>query len=292
MIREALNNINERRVKTQSTNDLRHALHKQVMQYVKKNVKKWHKESFNTNDWSLVSKEFPDVKELYSYIDGEMQRAMQTIIFENSKNNKDENAPTTQLVIRMDEELIRTYLGYYEFTEWIFDDFMYHFDYESFAKKRGYYISGDASQGPQINILLHANYDMPMATGRFVYHVSSLHWMEDNLKNGLKPRSGDKMTHDLPRVYVALTVDDAIGIFDAFFNWERYSKGVDPTSRIIYKIDTKKLRKGTKFYSDEDFKTQGAWTYTHIPAKALEFIPPADWDEEEYQRQLQQPMPY
>ena len=37
----------------------------------------------------------------------------------------------------------------------------------------------------------------------------------------------------------------------------------------MLKIDTSKLRKGTKFYSDENFKPDGAWTYSHIPASAI-----------------------
>ena len=63
--------------------------------------------------------------------------------------------------------------------------------------------------------------------------------------------------YDLPRVYIALNTKGADGILNAFGSWEQ-SNGYRHPSRTVLRIDTKKLRIGTKFYSDEDFKPNGA----------------------------------
>ena len=160
--------------------------------------------------------------------------------------------------------------GEYMFVKSIYT-FLTNINFEAFFKKRGLYVSSADKDKWRLQLMVHANYDDPIKVPKYVYHVATMNHIEDTLKNGLKVRSGNKLTHDLPRVYIALDKTGTKDIIDAFQNWDIYNSR-NQTDRIIFRIDTTKLRKGTKFFSDEDFKPLGAWTYTNIPAKAISLV--------------------
>ena len=136
----------------------------------------------------------------------------------------------------------------------------------------------------KLKILLEPFYgEMIEVLPRILYHLSSAYNTESILKKGLIPRSYEKMTQYPDRVYVLLSIDrikDLIyGMIENEFPlYDIYAgnikapqfAGIDKFVNL-FEIDTSKLRKGIKFFKDPDMPT-GAWTYTHIPSKAIKLL--------------------
>ena len=97
---------------------------------------------------------------------------------------------------------------------------------------------------------------------RFLYHITLNYKLKNILKKGLIPKEGSGWhIRKYPnRVFFVRKEDLKDALFDFDF------MGVD---KVILKIDTGKLRKGTKFYKDK-YYSKGLWTYTHIPSEAIE----------------------
>lgn len=121
----------------------------------------------------------------------------------------------------------------------------------------------------------------PQAVPKYLYHFSSLPNKERILRKGLLPKIGryDRDFMYPPRVH-CLTELDLTYLRALAFNI--FNHGDMPSIETIYhggaaayemplvifRVDTAKLRKGTKFYKDPSVKN-GVWTYTHVPPEAL-----------------------
>ena len=261
MIREALGTITERRIKTQGLPEIQHAYHKKFMEFARKNYKSWWEyETQATQD------EIQNPKMYLEYIIS----MFGAVIKQGIVHNDDGSQVTVDLRMEIDINLLESIMGDYSFTSYIID-WVVDFDLNTFFKKRGWYVSNNYSEYGEIGMVIHANYDEIIKAPRYVYHVLPAKYVQEALKKGLKARSGNKLTTDLPRVYVALGIQDANNIKEIFTNWELWGKNLaKSTDRSILIIDTTKLRKGTKFHKDTDFLDAGAWTYTNIPASAIE----------------------
>ena len=156
----------------------------------------------------------------------------------------------------------------YGLADGLFYEFYKGIDFEAFLNKRGLYVTNSEITNSRIEVLIDSNYDNMIKTPNIVYHVTPTKYIENILKKGLKPMSGNKLAINLPKVYVAITRLGANQIKTIFNQWELETLN-SHSDRTVLKIDTSKLRKGTKFYSDEDFAPEGAWTYSHIPASAI-----------------------
>lgn len=121
------------------------------------------------------------------------------------------------------------------------------------------------------------------AVPRYLYHFSWLQNKDKILRKGLIPASsndkrgypkyGDEFRYP-ERVHVFSTYDLG-NIRELALMIQEHDKGIawpEPGTQlapiIVFKIDTHKLKPGTKFYPDHLVK-DGLWTYTHIPPQAL-----------------------
>lgn len=113
-----------------------------------------------------------------------------------------------------------------------------------------------------------------------IYHVTASRNATRILKKGLLPSRG-KYDDDFKypaRVHVYLT-RDFVGMRELAYSIMNYGVssedayyGADNSELVtIFEIDTTKLNKGTRFYTDISVQ-DGAWTYSHIPPEALTVV--------------------
>ena len=167
-----------------------------------------------------------------------------------------------------------------------------------FASNRGWTINSTSKDSGKksTQITFEGNYstrvpdsDLPAK----LYHITKIANVDKILKGGLIPKKAtekqvrtDEDRLYPPRVYALTTkkmADELERVFTAKDREKSMSQGAGYTrSYIKLEIDTKSLRKGTKWYLDVEFgPEQGAvWTYTEIPASAVS-ISPADVKEYE-----------
>jgi hypothetical protein len=183
-----------------------------------------------------------------------------------------------------------------EVDKWHVDDLVplkQYFDIEEAAKKiteklnaiikgLGWYVRRiEYTRLRELTIYLTPLEYRPEVIPPFLYHFSQAWNKERILRKGLLPHKGKYETDFMypPRVHVLSKLDMsylrqlAVAIFshgsgqsieDEYYNGnEAYEIPI-----VVFKIDSSKLRPGTKFYRDPATKN-GLWTYTHIPPNAL-----------------------
>jgi hypothetical protein len=126
---------------------------------------------------------------------------------------------------------------------------------------------------------------------RYLWHTTDVENLKSVERRGLLPgsrsESGDPGDFTLTRRY-----PDRVYLADSFASVEKirnllierdlqssgggiegwYYGGGEANPYVIFQVDTGKLRRGTKFYKDPDYK-EGVYTYTPIPAAALTLTP-------------------
>ena len=115
---------------------------------------------------------------------------------------------------------------------------------------------------PYASVTYAPNYNTEIVVSGNVYHLGPRSMEERILRKGLIPRSdGAKRFGRIypPRVFVFLSLQAAENQF--FISGDL----------TLFEIDTSKLRRGTKFFEDT-WVTEAAYTYTHIPATALNVV--------------------
>jgi hypothetical protein len=150
---------------------------------------------------------------------------------------------------------------------------------DSYLSKYGYYVCtrpDEVNSTGNMAVTIEPNYGKPAKLPRYVYHVSSA-WQKGRILNkGLVPSKGSKESYLYPpKVFVAAKYDEQY-LFDLWTAISNYYTGIEDMYHnggiqepmVIFKIDTTKLNKGTRFYPDADAKN-ALWTYTHIPPAAL-----------------------
>lgn len=165
-----------------------------------------------------------------------------------------------------------------------------------FAAKRGWILAGyrnSLSFSPQ-----HFGFDFSLFPDRqdpmkempfYLYHVTDTKNVESIRREGLKPRQMMSKNRNYPgRVYlfsdtslmrdmIQMSIDahDAIARIGSSF-YKPLTKTPDIS---IIKVNTNKLRRGTKFFIDPEFDgNPGAvYTYTHIPPEAIASIQPTGY---------------
>lgn len=265
MIREALQNINERKIKSQPFTQVKAGLKKQLYAIAKKNYLNWW-----SDELPQGQERFNGEKAYLAYINV----VIEDLVENHFTTNDNYGRSPTQFWMEFEKQRIRMIAGVlYEFPGKLFKE-LNKFDWKGFYEKRGYYLGNDEVNQSVIRIIAHANYDEEMTgVGEYIYHITDKKNLTSIKKTGLKPHNGNKIAKDLPRVYVTKTLQSADKIFQLLSEWEVYNLP-NMKKKVLLAIDTSKLRKGTKFYTDLNFKPDGCWTYTHIPADAIEI-----WDE-------------
>ena len=158
-------------------------------------------------------------------------------------------------------------------------------------RKTGWFVVGryEAEVGDGANatiIELEPNYGIPVTkVPKTIYHAAPTVKLKKIMKGGLKPMSGNRRVKYPPRIFFGmdkvqvlhlsaqLSMDShgASALMATFMAMTAQGPMGKPKDYAILKIDTKKLKKGTKFYKDTDFPT-GIYTYTHIPAAAISVV--------------------
>ncbi len=255
-------NLLERRTKTVRFSTVFYAVQKLFEDFIDKNYKRWVQDFLDDNpgDMGLVGKDGSKYRE---EVLKNLHRKYMYELFDVNPFEAPEEVTDTQIYIQISEPLIGLRFGDYA-AEDIFNHFS-KFPWDSFFKKYGYYLSTSEKTADLLELLAHANYDKEIKVPRFVYHTTDIRNKNKILREGLKAFNHNKLTKDLPRIYVALTMKGLEFIAKSFSTkWFK--------TQALFRIDTTKLRRGTKWHEDMDYHTDGAWTYTNIPPKAIEYI--------------------
>jgi len=129
----------------------------------------------------------------------------------------------------------------------------------------------------KIDVIFHieAKYDINIENiQKYYYHATPINNIEKILKNGLSPKSKNKLSAHPPRIFLANNLNNAIAF--ARFAKSGMSKPVDIT---ILEIDTTKIKplisyNGTempfKIYNDPNYTKKGFYTLNNIPREAIE----------------------
>jgi O-acetyl-ADP-ribose deacetylase (regulator of RNase III) len=145
---------------------------------------------------------------------------------------------------------------------------------------------------------------------KYLWHTTKIENAKAILKKGLLPKSlsndldnGDPafenrvlVRHYPDRIYLADSEAAVEKIRDML--WQYHVRGdndiesihhgnFDASPFVVFRIDTSKLRKGTKFYKDPDF-APGVYTYTPIPPSALDLRADGREALAEYEERLRQ----
>lgn len=137
----------------------------------------------------------------------------------------------------------------------------------------GWYIEERSVELKRGLVTLYPNYDERITDiPAFLYHFADPSDVDEILRRGLIPTEGkasDWHDHSYPpRVFLTLEPE------------------LEKPGKAILKIDTRKLRSGTKFYKDHRWTLDSVWTPTHIPPEAITFEEETpeddydDWDDE------------
>lgn len=145
-----------------------------------------------------------------------------------------------------------------------------------FFEKRGHYLarSGPGKMGFTL-FNFEANYGERVdKLPKFLYHIGPSRYKDRILKRGLfaQKKSRSSNIHK-GRVYLA-EKDLLDGLQLGLEEWDR-EHGTEQFYSL-FKIETSKLRKGTKLYRDTEFvghgETRAYYTYTSIPPPALTLV--------------------
>ena len=155
---------------------------------------------------------------------------------------------------------------------------------DELMRRVGWFVQRDMRDAPPSigghghKFILEPLYGERRDVPRYVYHFSAVENKDKILRNGLKPRAqSGHGGHNYPaRVYLLSTFDEehvrelAYWIANSGMSPEDFyaGRGNEP-SIVVFKIDTTKLDKGTKYYDDQDVSRDAVWTYSKIPPQAI-----------------------
>lgn len=117
--------------------------------------------------------------------------------------------------------------------------------------------------GDPINIIIE-RYKKPITKSRYLYHATSKENAKKIKKQGLKPSKNfdpGGYNYTTPKLFLCKSIKYAI---NAYINDYGYD------NMVIFRLDTKKFNR-FNLYKDRTEKN-AYYTFTHIPAKALEII--------------------
>jgi len=152
------------------------------------------------------------------------------------------------------------------------------------AGKRGWFVHYAADYGwPKNSIMLEFQpfYGQQVKVPRWLWHITDAKAAAAAVRGGLKPSAKSKDRYFPARIYLFTAKAVAAEMGDEWkdaFDYETHKTQADH----LLKIDTTKLRKGTKFFLDTEFRVRtgiwdhmvdkSVWTYTHIPARAVTLV--------------------
>ena len=156
---------------------------------------------------------------------------------------------------------------------------------EDVAKKYGYFISMEGNRGSYEKYYqFQQAYGMPVDQDKVpdkMYHVSGYWNKHKILKKGIIPMKGTRSWYKYPPSVFLMTKFDLNYMQTLAKSIEQYgepqsetdirptrNKPAEWTPIVIFEINTKKLRKGTRFYYDTDARWS-VRTFTHIPPSAI-----------------------
>lgn len=151
--------------------------------------------------------------------------------------------------------------------------------FDKLIYKVGWYVSAITYSALRVYLKLRPLYGEIVSVKRYLYHFTTV-WNKDSiLRKGLIPRQGKRSYYGYPpRVFLLTKYSKsdlgelrlAVASYGASAE-DYYYGNVDIEPIVVFKVDTTKLRKGTKFFKDPDHLTS-VWTSTHIPSTALSVV--------------------
>ncbi len=183
---------------------------------------------------------------------------------------------------------------------------------QSYLPKRGWFLKTESRGSHSATLTFESRrgeriVDVP----QHLWHATRYEYLKSIMKRGLVPKHhADE--DDFPsmvlvrkypdRIYLALTeaavekISGLLAINDIETHHsmeEIYGGGLsldDYSKYVTFKVDTSKLKKGTKFYKDPDFP-EGVYTYTHIPPTALSLTADSKRDVDKWDLDMLEPDP-
>lgn len=150
--------------------------------------------------------------------------------------------------------------------------------YLPFITNIGYFVSKYTIDGQEwlknynneikpIAFILEAKYDYEVSIPDKLYHASPIRFKDKILKNGLSPKSGNKLSNHPERIYLTDNMINAISFGNYLRNEEDnqwYKNGY-----CIYSIEGRHI---TKLYSDVNFREGGFYTMNNIKPENIKLI--------------------
>lgn len=109
-----------------------------------------------------------------------------------------------------------------------------------------------------------------------LYHITNIDLWDKIQKNGLTPKSGEKLSNHPERIYLANSVENAEKLAIPFHNMNRIKKSTQkyiPSNKyLILEIDTTKLDDWFRLYQDPNYIGRGYYTLNTINPWSIRII--------------------
>ena len=104
----------------------------------------------------------------------------------------------------------------------------------------------------------------------YLYHITPENKVPKILKNGLEPKTNNKLSEHPERIYFFLTKDLTLNYKSYADSFWSSTHGQKPRSEryTLLKINTEKCRPGFKIYGDPNM-VRGVWSFDNVPPEAI-----------------------
>lgn len=112
-------------------------------------------------------------------------------------------------------------------------------------------------------IIIESKFNSVIQVPKYIYHLTLSKNYDKIMKKGLIPKTNNRRTMHLDRIYFGLDRINTLGLASQFGSGEYFLLEID-TDKLINKNDIKPT-----FYDDPDFSNNGIYTYSNIPPRAI-----------------------
>lgn len=122
----------------------------------------------------------------------------------------------------------------------------------------------------KVSIIYESKFDSVIKLPDKLYHISIQEYENKIRKNGIVPKTKNKISSHGNRIYVCLTIDDCIDLIEQmdFYFFDK-NKNIN-TKWIIYEINTDNLN--LELYKDPNYLNKGGYLLGNIPPTNIKTI--------------------
>jgi len=122
----------------------------------------------------------------------------------------------------------------------------------------------------KVSIIYESKFDEIVEIPEKLYHISIQEYENKIIKNGIVPKTKNKISSHGNRIYVCFDIEYCLDLIERMKFYFFDSNERINTKWIIYEIDTKDL--DLKLYKDPNYLDKGGYLLGNIPPKDIEII--------------------